>query len=154
MNSDTALWWAKRKERAAKHRTRLVNEKTALPSVKNAYINSTYVNPVTLNNPPWGSIVYKVLNHRTGRVDYYDMRTFKKFLTKWNWQSVSDYSILMANPKVPLFVNPITRGPVYPRNVSRVRVHPKKKTPSPKTAAKTIQKSVRKHLSKKRALAK
>ena len=62
----------------------------------------------------------------------------------------------MANPKVPIpgARNPVTRNPIYPRNVRRVAVVAKKKTPSPNTAAKKIQSAVRKVLSKKRAAAK
>ena len=151
VNAATKAWWNKKINRATKRRSRLISERRALPPVKTNYINSNYTNPVTLNHPPWGALVYKVLNHKTGRTNYYNMKTFKTFLNNWNWTSVSDYSILMAQPKVPLFRNPITRNPVYPRNVQRVRVQPKKKTPSPNTAAKKIQSAVRKMLSKKRA---
>jgi hypothetical protein len=57
----------------------------------------------------------------------------------------------MANPKVPIpgARNPVTRGPIYPRNVRRVTVAAKKKTPSPNAAAKKIQSAVRKRISKK-----
>jgi hypothetical protein len=59
---------------------------------------------------------------------------------------------MMMNPKAPIpgARNPMTRGAIYPRNIRRVTVAAKKKTPSPKTAAKKIQSAVRKHLSKKR----
>jgi hypothetical protein len=59
---------------------------------------------------------------------------------------------MMMNSKNPIpgARNPVTRNPIYPRNVRRVTVAPKKKTPSRSVAAKKIQGAVRKHLSKKK----
>ena len=56
-----------------------------------------------------------------------------------------------ADPKVPIpgVRNPVTRGPIYPRNVRRVAVKAKAKSPTRSAAAKKIQSAVRKHLSKK-----
>jgi hypothetical protein len=92
-------------------------------------------------------IVYEVKNRSTGRKDYYDVNTFWKLMKMIK----NDYKLLMMNPKMPIpgARNPVTRGPIYPRNVRRVTVAAKKKTPSPKTAAKKIQSAVRKHLSRK-----
>jgi hypothetical protein len=62
----------------------------------------------------------------------------------------------MMDPKVPIpgARNPMTRNPIYPRNVRRVTVVPKKKTPTKSAAAKQIQTAVRKHLSKKKRASK
>jgi len=59
----------------------------------------------------------------------------------------------MANPKSPIkgARNPVTRGPIYPRNVRRVTVKAKPKTPSKSAAARKIQSAVRAHLKKKKA---
>ena len=120
----------------------------ALPKMPLVFLAENYVNPITLNFPK-STVVYEIKNRITGRKDYYDKKTFfmlMKMLT-------DDYNLLMRNPKVPIpgARNPVTRGPIYPRNVQRVTVKPKKKSPSPKTAAKKIQSAVRKHLSKKKA---
>ena len=98
---------------------------------------------------PTGTVVYEIKNRKTGRKDYYDKKTFFTLMKMLR----SDYNLLMRNPKEPIpgARNPVTRGPIYPRNVQRVTVKPKKKTPSPKTAAKKIQSAYRKHVSKKRA---
>ena len=118
-----------------------------LPKVPRVILNSNYVNPITLEFPSGSMIVYEIRNRTTGRTNYYDKKTF------WALMSMlkNNYNLLMANPKVPIrgVRNPVTRGAIYPRNVRRVTVAAKKKTPSPKTAAKKIQSAVRKHLSKK-----
>jgi len=119
----------------------------ALPVVPRVVLNANYVNPITLNFPRSSMIVYEVKNRSTGRKDYYDVNTFWKLMKMIK----NDYKLLMMNPKMPIpgTRNPVTRGPIYPRNVRRVTVAAKKKTPSPKTAAKKIQIVARKHLSKK-----
>lgn len=137
----------KAKERAVKRVSRRIAETRALPKVPRVILNSNYVNPITLDFPK-GVVIYEIRNKFTGRKNYYDKPTFSKLIK----QFTNDYALLLMNPKVPIpgVRNPVTRNPIYPRNVRRVTVVRKKKTPSPKTAAKTIQKAVKKHLSKKR----
>jgi hypothetical protein len=96
---------------------------------------------VRLNKGPFGSVMYQVRHRATGKVNYFTPAKFFSFLN--NTIYFNNYDVLMSNPKVPLYNN------VYPRNVQRVRVMQKKKTPSPNTAARKIQSAVRKHLSKK-----
>jgi hypothetical protein len=124
--------------RVAAHHSRM----HALPKVPRVILDSNYVNPITLDFPR-NMVVYEIKNRTTGRTNYYDKVTFRKLVTAFK----NDYALLMANPKVPIpgVKNPITRGPIYPRNIRRVAVVKKKKTPSPNTAAKKIQNAVRKH---------
>jgi hypothetical protein len=91
---------------------------------------------VRLNSGPFGSVMYQVRHRGTGKVNYYTPAKFFSFLNKTLY--FNNYDVLMANPKAPLFNN------VYPRNVQRVRVLKKRKTPSPNTAARKIQSAVRK----------
>lgn len=118
----------------------------ALPKIPRVILNANYVNPVTLNFPKGSLVVYELKNKRTGRVDYYDKATF------WHLMSMpaNNYKLLMMDPKKPIAGarNPMTRGAIYPRNIRRVTVAAKKKTPSPATAAKRIQTVVRKRKSK------
>lgn len=90
-----------------------------------------------------------ITNSKTGRKNYYDKKTLLKLASLKN-----EYALLMANRKAPLFKNPLTRSNVYAKNVRRVIVKPKKKTPSRSVAAKKIQSAVRKHLSKKKRVSK
>ena len=133
-------------ERLKKARTARVSRAKALPVVPRVILDANYVNPITLEFPK-RMVVYEIKNRTTGRTNYYNKETFRKLIKAFR----TDYELLMANPKVPIpgARNPVTRGPIYPRNVRRVAVVPKKKTPSPNTAAKKIQSAVRKHLSKK-----
>ena len=123
----------------------------AMPRIPRVILEGNYVNPITLGWPK-STVVYEIRNRFTGRTNYYDKETFRKLITAFK----NDYNLLMANPKAPIpgVRNPVTRNPIYPRNVRRVTVAAKKKTPSPNTAAKKIQNAVRKVLSKKRAAAK
>jgi hypothetical protein len=132
-------------ERKARKRAQNISKVTALPTIPRVVLNANYVNPITLNFPRSSMVVYEVKNRVTGRKDYYDVQTFWKLMGMIR----NNYKLLMMDPKKPIARNPVTRNPVYPRNVRRVTVAAKKKTPSPKTAAKTIRKAVRKHLSKK-----
>lgn len=118
----------------------------ALPKIPRVILDANYVNPITLEFPK-NMVVYEIKNKTTGRKNYYNKATFKKLITRFK----NDYNLLMMNPKVPIpgARNPVTRNPIYPRNVRRVTVAAKKKTPSPKTAAKKIQAAVRKHQAKK-----
>ena len=135
-------------ERLNKARTARVSRVKALPAVPRVILDANYVNPVTLEFPK-RMVVYEIKNRTTGRRNYYNKATFRKLITAFR----TDYNLLMANPKVPIpgARNPVTRGAIYPRNVRRVAVVPKKRTPSPMTAAKKIQSAVLKHISKKRA---
>lgn len=140
-------WAAKVKARGNKRRAQAISKIRELPKVPSIMLSPGYVNPITLNFPKGSLIVYEIVNRRTGRKDYFDKTTF------WNLarRTPNNHWLLMADPKKPLgFRNPITRSNVYPRNVRRVIVKPKKKTPNRNTAARKIQSVVRKHLSKKR----
>ena len=141
----------KQKARRAKAASSARSKVAALPRIQRINLNANYVNPITLNFPSASIVVYEVKNKQTGRTNYYDKKTFWGLLGR----TPSNYNLLMMNPKAPIpgVRNPVTRNPIYPRNVRRVTVAAKK-TPSPNTAAKKIQSAVRKHLSKKRATAK
>jgi hypothetical protein len=133
----------KRKQRAVKARSRVA----ALPPIPRIILDSNYVNPITLNFPK-GQVVYEIKNKKTGRANYYNKSTFVKLVKTFT----DNYNLIMKmNSKKPFpgVVNPMTRNPIYPKDVRRVTVAPKKKTPSPKTAAKKIQSAVRKHQAKK-----
>ena len=139
---------AVRKSRATANKRSKV---AAMPRIPRVILEANYVNPIT-HNFPKNVVVYEIKNRTTGRTNYYDRETFRKLITAFK----NDYNLLMMNPKVPIpgARNPMTRGPIYPRNVRRVTVAAKKKTPSANMAAKKIQSAVRKMLSKKRAAAK
>lgn len=138
----------KRKDRVNKLLKVARSKVAAMPRIPRVILNANYVNPITLNFPK-GMVVYELRNRVTGRTDYYDKETLRRLILNFK----GDYNLLMRNPKVPIagVRNPVTRGPVYPRNIRQVTVAAKKKTPSPKTAAKKIQSAYRKHVSKKRA---
>jgi hypothetical protein len=137
----------KRTERLAKFVTMARSKIGAMPRIPRVILANNYVNPITLEFPK-GVVIYELRNRSTGRTNYYDKATFRRLILTFK----GDYDLLMRNPKVPLpgVRNPVTRGAIYPRNIRRVTVAPKKKTPSPKTAAKKIQSAVRKHQAKKR----
>ena len=136
----------KRKQRNEKERQSKISKRLALPSIPTIVLMNNYIHPVTLDFPK-GPVVYEIRNRSTGRTNYYDKPTFWKLMKMLK----NDYNLLMRNPKEPIpgARNPVTRGPVYPRNVRRVKVAAKKKTPSRSAAARKIQSAVRKHLSKK-----
>jgi hypothetical protein len=136
------------RQRLNKARTARVSRAKALPAVPRVILDANYVNPVTLEFPK-RMVVYEIKNRTTGRTNYYNKSTFRKLITAFK----TDYDLLMANPKAPIpgARNPVTRGAIYPRNVRRVAVVTKKKTPSPNKAAKKIQSVVRKHLSKSKS---
>lgn len=139
---------AKQKQRLSKAYAIARNEVAALPKVPRILLEPNYVNPITLNFPKGSIIVYEITNRRTGRKDYFDKDTFWKLAKR----APDNYGLLIADPKKPLgFKNPATRSNVYPRNVRRVTVAPKKKTPTKSAAAKKIQSAYRKHVSKKAA---
>lgn len=134
-----------KKNRASKKASVARSRVAAMPRIPHVILEANYVNPITLNFPK-NTVIYEIKNRTTGRTNYYNKATFRKLITAFK----NDYNLLMSNPKVPIpgARNPVTRGAIYPRNVRRVTVAAKKKTPSPKTAAKKIQSAVRKHLSK------
>jgi hypothetical protein len=136
-----------KKNRANKKASVARSRVAAMPRIPRVILEENYVNPITLNFPK-NVVVYEIRNRTTGRTNYYNKATFRKLITAFK----NDYNLLTMNPKVPIpgARNPVTRGPIYPRNVRRVTVAAKKKTPSPKTAAKKIQSAVRKRLIKKR----
>jgi hypothetical protein len=137
----------KAENRAAKYKAAKRNKVAALPKIPKLILDANYVNPITLEFPK-GVVIYEIKNRTTGRKNYFDKITFRKLITKFK----NDYNLLMANPKSPIpgARNPVTRGNIYPRNVRRVTVKPKKKTPSRSAAARKIQSAVRKHLKKKK----
>lgn len=139
---------AKRKERKVKINSTKRERIAALPKIPQVILNLNYVNPVTLDFPK-GVVIYEIRNKMTGRKNYYNKATLVSIIKRFT----NDYNLMMMNPKEPIpgARNPMTRGLIYPRNIRRVTVAVKKKTPSPKTAAKKIQSAVMKHLAKKRA---
>lgn len=137
----------KRKYRAVKALWELQEKIKALPKVKSIYIKNNYVNPVTLSFPPKGVIVYEVKNKTTGRTNYYNSSTFWKLAG----HAKDNYKLLMFDPKLNIFRNPVTRNPVRARNIQRVTVKAKPKTPTKSAAARKIQSAVRAHLKKKKA---
>lgn len=141
----------KSNERYAKARNVAISKVKAMPRIPRVILNSNYVNPITLNFPK-GVVVYELRNRFTGRTNYYDKATFRKLIVAFK----GDYNLLMKNPKVPIpgARNPMTRNPIYPRNIRRVTVAPKKKTPTKSAAARKIQNAVRKHISKKKRASK
>jgi len=140
----------KKKNRRAKAASVKRNQIRALPAIPKLILDANYVNPVTLEFPR-GTVVYEIQNKTTGRKNYYNKATFRKLITRFK----NDYNLLMANPKSPIpgARNPVTRGAIYPRNVRRVTVKPKK-SPTRSVAARKIQSAVRKHLKKKKSVKK
>ena len=138
----------KRANRKLKSNANKRSRVEALPKIPKVILNANYVNPVTLEFPK-GVVIYEIKNRTTGRKNYYTKATFKKIITQFK----NDYNLLMANPKSPIkgARNPVTRNPIYPRNVRRVTVKAKPKTPSKSAAARKIQSAVRAHLKKKKA---
>ena len=151
VNAQLEKMSAKRQVRSPKAKNVARSKALALGKVPLVSVPKNYVNPVTLSRPPNGVIVFKVMDKRTGRTNYYNRATFFRFLSKF---IKDNYNLLMADPKKPLFRNPVTRGNVKPRNVQRVRIVKAAKTPTKSAAAKKIQAAVRKHLSKKKRVSK
>jgi hypothetical protein len=137
-----------KKNRANRKASVVRSRVAAMPRIPRVILEANYVNPITLDFPK-NMVVYEIKNRTTGRTNYYNKETFRKLITAFK----NDYNLLMMNPKAPIpgARNPVTRGAIYPRNVRRVTVAAKKKTPSPNTAAKKIQTAVRKRLAKSRS---
>jgi hypothetical protein len=109
---------AKIKAREIKKMWNRENRAKALPKVPGVYIPNNYINPVTLEPPPKGVIVYKVTNRTTKRTNYYNAHTFWRLAGHQR----NNYKLLMFDPKKNIFTTPYTRGGVRARNVQRVRV--------------------------------
>ncbi len=140
----------KRDERRSKKKNSRKQGIEALPKVPKVILNQNYVNPITLEFPKSSMIVYEIKNRTTGRKDYYDIPTFWKLMGMIR----NNYKLLTMDPKKPIARNPVTRGNIYPRNVRRVTVKAKPKTPSKSAAARKIQSAVRAHLKKKKTVKK
>jgi hypothetical protein len=138
----------KRIGRAAVKRYAAINKLKALPKVKTVQVNSDYKNPVSLEKIPQGLVIYELRDSRTGRLDYYDKATFWRLMPK---NIKNNYNLLMADPRRPLFKNPLTRTNVKTRNIQRVMARPKRKTPTRTAAANKIKSAIKKHISKKKA---
>jgi hypothetical protein len=138
---------AKRKNRKAKAGSVKRERVAALPRIPKVILNLNYVNPVTLDFPK-GVVVYEVKNRVTGRKNYYNKATFAAIINRFT----NDYNLMMMNPKQPIpgARNPMTRNPIYPRNVRRVTVKPKAKSPTKSVAARKIQSAFRKYSAKKK----
>jgi len=136
----------KHKIREEKLRYVKINKLKALPRINTVYVNANYINPVTLSKVPTGLTVYEVKDPRTGRVDYYDKATFWNLVRRKSKTVKNNFNLLTKRKNVVLS-NPVTRSNVRAKNVKRVQV---KYRSSPASAAKKIQKAVRKHISKKR----
>ena len=107
---------AKRKARKAKKARVLKGQKKALPKIKKVSVPKNYINPIS-HSPMKDAVFYMLTNRGTGRKNYFTKTEVSKIVGR----SMSNYNLLMADPKKPLFRNPYTRNPVYPRNLQRVR---------------------------------
>lgn len=137
----------KQRVRALRRHVMRVNRTWQMPKIRVVPVNANYINPVTLEAPPKGVVVYKVHDPVTGRLDYYNKVTFWRLVgrsAKNNWN-------LFVNRKKRLFVNPVTRAVIQAKNVERVVVRPKPKTPSRSAAAAKIKNALRKKLVVKKA---
>jgi hypothetical protein len=130
----------KRKIRALKQRYMLKNRLAAMPKIRLITINSNYTNPVTLGPPPVGVVVYKIKDPVTGRNDYYNKQTFWRLVKG----AVKNNSQLLTDRKKNLFPNPVTRQIIQAKNVERVVVRAKPKTPTRSAAARKIASVLRK----------
>lgn len=106
---------AKRKSRGLKRTSKSRSQSKALPKAPVVALPANYTDPVTLS-PPKNRMVYQVTNRSTGRKNYYNKSTLLGLIGR----QLTNYQLLLADPKVALFANPMTRGGVYPRNIQRV----------------------------------
>lgn len=136
----------KRQVRDLKRRYMMKNKLAAMPKIRLITINSNYTNPVTLAAPPSGVVVYKIRDPVTGRIDYYNKQTFWRLV---NGAVKNNYNLLI-NRKKNLFPNPMTRQMVRAKNVERVVVRLKPKTPSQAAAAAKIASALRKKVAAKK----
>jgi hypothetical protein len=85
-------------------------------------------------------VVYKIKDPVTGRIDYYNKQTFWRLVKG----TVKNNSQLLTNRKKNLFPNPVTRQTIKAKNVERVVIRAKPKTPSRSAAARKIASALRK----------
>ena len=137
----------KRKTRELKAKYAKQNRLANLPRIKTVYINSSYVNPVSLFPVPSGIVVYKVRDPKTGRVDYYAKDTFWKLMAKAS-NIKNNYNLMMASPRRALFPNPTTRVGITTRNIERVVTKPR---PTRSAAARKIQSAYRKKMAARKS---
>jgi hypothetical protein len=88
----------KRKTRNLKAKYAKQNRLANLPRIKTVYINSSYINPVSLFPVPSGIVVYKVRDPKTGRIDYYAKDTFWKLMIKAS-NIKNNHNLMMASPR-------------------------------------------------------
>jgi hypothetical protein len=140
----------KRKTRNLKAKYAKQNRLANLPRIKTVYINSSYINPVSLFPVPSGIVVYKVRDPKTGRIDYYAKNTFWKLMIKAS-NIKNNHNLMMASPRRALFPNPVTRVGITTRNIQRVIAKPKPKTPTRSAAARRIQSAFRKRVAARKS---
>ncbi len=140
----------KRKTRDLKAKYAKQNRLANLPRIKTVYINSSYINPVSLFPVPSGIVVYKVRDPKTGRIDYYAKNTFWKLMIKAS-NIKNNHNLMMASPRRALFPNPVTRVGITTRNIQRVIAKPKPKTPTRSAAARRIQSAFRKRVAARKS---
>jgi hypothetical protein len=140
----------KRKTRNLKAKYAKQNRLANLPRIKTVYINSSYINPVSLFPVPSGIVIYKVRDPKTGRIDYYAKDTFWKLMIKAS-NIKNNHNLMMASPRRALFPNPVTRVGITTRNIQRVIAKPKPKTPTRSAAARRIQSAFRKRVAARKS---
>ena len=106
----------KRAARKSKKMRVSKSQKAALPKLKSVKIPGNYINPLT-HSPMKEAILYMLTNRGTGRKNYFTRAEVSKLAGK----SMSNYNLLMLDPKKSIVKNPLTRNPVYARNLQRVR---------------------------------
>jgi len=106
----------KRKARKLKKAKVRTGQKKALPTIRSVSVPKNYVSHIT-QSPMKDAVFYMLTNRGTGRKNYFTKSEISKIVGR----SMSNYNLLMADPKKALFRNPVTRNPVYPRNLQRVR---------------------------------
>jgi hypothetical protein len=111
--SENALKRAARKSKKARISK---SRKAALPKLKSVTIPKNYLNPLT-RSPMKEAILYMLTNRGTGRKNYFT----RAEVSKLTGRSLTNYNVLMFDPKKPMFKNPLTRNPVYARDLQRVR---------------------------------
>jgi hypothetical protein len=142
---------SKRKYREAKKKYTRVNRLKSLPKLKIVYVNSEYVNPVTLNKVPSGPTVYRIRDPKTGRLDYYEKTAFWSLMRRYAPNIKNNYTLMMALPRRTLFPNPTTRSNITTRNIQRVVARPKPKTPTRSAAAARIASALRKKVAARKS---
>jgi len=109
--------YAKRNARKKKQETTQKSKNRVLPKPVRVTVSPSYTNPITLSPAKKGK-AFMIVNSKTKRKNYYSSPTLRKLIG----MNLNNYAILVADPKKPLFKNPYTRGPVYPRNIQRVLI--------------------------------